>query len=549
MRNLLFFLSFVVFFSSCTTNHEVDLIVHNAKVYTVDSSFHVAEAFAVRNGVFIEIGTSEDILKRYHAKETIDAQGLPVYPGFYDGHAHFMSFAHSLEIADLSKATSFDEVVDILRHHEKLHPHQKWVVGQGWDQNNWAEDRFPTKDSLDAYFPDVPVFLSRIDYHAAVVNSRALEIAGIDSAFFIEGGLILTDSVGQMSGLLMDNAMHLVKRHIPDLSDEDIKRIAVRAQDSLFSVGLTSIVDAGLDELELEKLRNLYAGNILSIRNYAMLYDEPKAIAKLVRSGIYDEGRLTIRAVKIMGDGTLGSRGACLLEPYNDDEENQGFLLQRTEEFDELIQQLASSNFQVCTHAIGDSTVRFFLNTYAKHLKENEKRRWRIEHAQLVTEEDFEKFGQYHVIPSVQPTHATSDMKWAEKRLGPERMPGAYAYKRLKDSYGKIVLGSDFPVEHFNPLYGFHAAVARTDAFGSPAGGFQAENALTREDALRGMTIWAAYSCFQERKRGSIERGKDADFVILQQDIMEIPQEELRDVKTLRTVLAGNTVFSREGKR
>lgn len=544
MRILLFLFFVAAFSSSCTTNHEVDLIVHNAKVYTVDSSFHVAEAFAVRNGVFIEIGTSDDILKRYDAKETIDAQGLPVYPGFYDAHAHFMLFAQGLEIADLSKATSFDEVIGMLRRHDRTHPRQKWIVGQGWDQNNWGTDHFPTKDSLDKHFPDVPVFLSRIDYHAALVNSKALELAKIDSAFFVEGGLILTDSLGQPSGLLMDNAMDLVRKHIPDLDEEGIKRVAVRAQDSLFSVGLTSIVDAGLDELGLERLKNLYASNVLQIRNYAMIHEDPKTVAKLIRAGAYDDGRLAIRSVKIMGDGTLGSRGACLLDPYEDDPENRGFLLQRPEEFEQLIEQLAASTFQVSTHAIGDSTVRFVLNTYAKYLKDYEKRRWRIEHAQLVDEDDFAKFGQYHIVPSVQPTHAISDMKWVEKRLGAERLPRAYAYKRLKDSFGKIVLGSDFPVEHFNPLYGFHAAVSRVDAAGHPIGGFQPENALAREDALRGMTIWAAYSCFQERKRGSIERGKDADFVMLDKDIMEVPQEELRGVRVLRTVLAGQTVYS-----
>lgn len=546
MRSLLFFCSFILFFSSCTTNHEVDLIVYNAKVYTVDSSFHVAEAFAVRNGVFIEIGTSEHILKRYTSKEEIDAQGLPIYPGFYDGHAHFMLFAHSLEIADLSKATSFNEAIDILRQHRKAHPHQTWVVGQGWNQNNWADDYFPTKDSLDTYFPNIPVFLSRTDYHAAVVNSRALEIAGIDTAFFVEGGVILTDSVGELSGLLMDNAVNLVKRHIPELDDEDVKRIAVRAQDSLFSVGLTSIVDAGLDELELERLKNLYTSNILSIRNYAMLHDEPKVITKFLRGGIYDEGRLTVRAVKIMGDGNLYEREACLLAPYDDDIENQGFLLQKPEDFDQLIRQLAASNFQVSTHAVGDSAVRFFLDTYAKHLTEGEKRRWRIEHIHMVGEKDVAKFGKYHIIPSVHPIRAASDTAWLEKRLGAERMSKTHAYNQLKNSYGKIVLGSDFPIQNFNPLYNFHAAVVRIDHAESTDGVLQQDNALSRQDALRGMTLWAAYSCFQEKKRGSIERGKDADFVILEKDIMEAPEEELRDIRTLRTVLAGQTVFYRE---
>lgn len=545
MRILLVVTAIFFTFCSCTTNHEVDLIVYNAKVYTVDSTFKISEAFAVRNGVFIEIGTSDHILTRYEAKEKIDAQGKPVYPGFYDAHAHFMMFADGLEIANLTDATSFDEVIHILREYDTTHPNKKWIIGKGWDQNRWPDRDFPTKDSLDKYFPETPVFLTRIDYHAAVVNSRALQIAAIDSVFEVEGGLISQDSLGGLSGLLLDNAIDLVRKHIPDPDDEDVRRIIAKAQDSLFSVGLTSIVDAGMSELELERIKNFYASGLLTIRNYAMIQDGQKAITKVLRSGTYDDGRLTMRAIKIMGDGALGSRGACLLEPYSDDEDNTGFMLQSPESFDQLIRQLAASNFQVATHAIGDSTVRFFLDTYAKHLPENNDRRWRIEHAQIVSDEDFAKFGQYRIIPSVQPTHATSDMYWAADRLGPDRIGNAYAYRNLLDSYGMLAIGSDFPVEGINPLYGFHAAVARVDAAGMPLGGFQIENAISRDDALRGMTIWAAYACFQEGRRGSIERGKDADFVMLDDDIMLADVEKLRDITVIRTVIAGKTVFSR----
>lgn len=530
----------------CTTNKEVDLIVYNAKVYTVDSIFSQKEAFAIKGGVFVDIGSSEEIRGKYVAKEVIDADGKAIYPGFYDAHAHFLMLADILGRVNLNGAKSYDEVIDRLRRYAETNPDKKWIIGGGWDQNLWKDKSFPTKDSLDKYFPETPIFLSRSDYHTALVNSKALDIAQLDTTLAVPGGLIAVDSLGNLTGILMDNAMELVSRHIPIMDDHQLLSGLRNAQDSLFSVGLTSIVDAGLSMEELEYLKKLYQQDSLKIRNYAMIAGSARDIERYIREGIYESERLTIRSVKLMADGALGSRGAYLLQPYSDDSLTQGLLLQDPKELDNIIRKLARTPFQVSTHAIGDSANRLVLDTYGKYLKDGKKRRWRIEHAQVVSPIDFVKFGQFHIIPSVQPTHATSDMYWAESRLGTERVKGAYAYKTLLEQYGKLALGSDFPVEHFNPLYGFHAAVARVDKTGIPEGGFQMENAITREQALRGMTIWAAFSCFQEKKRGSIVRGKDADFVILDQDIMEIPDSQLRDVQTLRTVIAGETVFLRE---
>lgn len=530
----------------CTTNKEVDLIVYNAKVYTVDSIFSQKEAFAIKGGVFVDIGSSEEIRGKYVAKEVIDADGKAIYPGFYDAHAHFLMLADILGRVNLNGAKSYDEVIDRLRRYAETNPDKKWIIGGGWDQNLWEDKSFPTKDSLDKYFPETPIFLSRSDYHTALVNSKALDIAQLDTTLAVPGGLIAVDSLGNLTGILMDNAMELVSRHIPIMDDHQLLSGLRNAQDSLFSVGLTSIVDAGLSMEELEYLKKLYQQDSLKIRNYAMIAGSARDIERYIREGIYESERLTIRSVKLMADGALGSRGAYLLQPYSDDSLTQGLLLQDPKELDNIIRKLARTPFQVSTHAIGDSANRLVLDTYGKYLKDGKKRRWRIEHAQVVSPIDFVKFGQFHIIPSVQPTHATSDMYWAESRLGTERVKGAYAYKTLLEQYGKLALGSDFPVEHFNPLYGFHAAVARVDKTGIPEGGFQMENAITREQALRGMTIWAAFSCFQEKKRGSIVRGKDADFVILDQDIMEIPDSQLRDVQTLRTVIAGETVFLRE---
>ncbi|MGJ1203742.1 amidohydrolase [Sphingobacterium lactis] len=540
----LLFLFLIGFFASCTTNKQIDLIVYNAKVYTVDSAFSIVEAFAVNNGVIVELGDGQDLLNKYDAKDKIDAQGKFIYPGFYDAHAHFFMLAEAMDEVSLLGSTSFDEVIARIQDYKTKNPDKKWIIGNGWDQNLWETKDFPTRDSLDKYFPETPIYLTRVDYHAALVNGKALEKAGLDSAYLVDGGLISINEEGIPDGILVDNAMQLVKNHIPKQQNSALLKILRRAQDSLLSVGLTSIVDAGLTKDQIESLKIFYNEDSLAIRDYAMVMATPESIKEFLRSGTYESDKLTVRSFKLMADGALGSRGACLLHPYHDSP-TQGFLLQHPEEFDKTIKRLANSNFQVNTHAIGDSANRIILDTYGKYLKDNQERRWRIEHAQIIAPGDFDKFKQFHIIPSVQPTHATSDMYWAEDRIGPYRIKGAYAYKKLLDEYGLLALGSDFPVEHFNPLYGFHAAVARVDSKGYPEGGFQMENAISREQALRGMTIWAAYSCFQEKKRGSIEKGKDADFIILEEDIMAADVAKLRNIKTLRTVIAGESVFIR----
>ena len=542
LKTNLIFLSIIGFFLSCTTNKQIDLIVYNAKVYTVDSAFTTVEAFAVNNGVIVELGDSQDLLNKYDAKEKIDVNGKFIYPGFYDAHAHFFMLAEAMDEVNLVGSKSFDEVLERLKTYAAENPDKKWIVGNGWDQNLWPEQKFPNKDSLDKYFPEIPIYLTRVDYHAALVNSKALSKAQLDSSYFVEGGVISVNEQGIPDGILIDNAMQLVKNHIPKEQNSALLKILRRAQDSLLAVGLTSIVDAGLTKDQIESLKIFYNEDSLAIRDYAMVAATNESIKEYLRAGTFESDRLTVRSFKLMADGALGSRGACLLHPYHD-APTRGFLLQSPDEFDKIIKRLANSNFQVNTHAIGDSANRIILDTYGKYLKDGKKRRWRIEHAQIIAPNDFDKFKEFQIIPSVQPTHATSDMYWAEERIGPERMKGAYAYNKLLKEYGILALGSDFPVEHYNPLYGFHAAVARVDKEGFPKGGFQMENAISREQALRGMTIWAAYSCFQDKKRGSIEKGKDADFVILDDDIMKAPNEKLRNIKTLRTVIAGKTEY------
>lgn len=547
LKTNLIFLFLISLFISCTTNKQIDLIVYNAKVYTVDSLFSTVEAFAVNNGVIVELGDSQDLLNKYDAKEKLDVEGKFIYPGFYDAHAHFFMLAEGMDEVNLVGSKSFDEVLERLKAYASANPDKKWIIGNGWDQNLWEVKDFPTKDSLDKYFPNIPIYLTRVDYHAALANTSALQKASLDSAYFVEGGVISVNEEGLPDGILIDNAMQLVQSHIPKQQNSALLKILRRAQDSLLSVGLTSIVDAGLTKEQIESLKIFYNEDSLAIRDYAMVLANEQSVKDYLRSGTFESDRLTVRSFKLMADGALGSRGACLLHPYHDAPTN-GFLLQSPEEFDKVIRRLANSNFQVNTHAIGDSANRIILDTYGKYLKDGKKRRWRIEHAQIIAPNDFDKFKEFQIIPSVQPTHATSDMYWAEDRIGPDRIKGAYAYKKLLEEYGLLALGSDFPVEHYNPLYGFHAAVARVDKVGYPEGGFQMENAITREQALRGMTIWAAFSCFQEKKRGSIEKGKDADFVIMEDDIMTAPNEKLRDVKTLRTVIAGQTEYLRSNK-
>jgi predicted amidohydrolase YtcJ len=541
MRNLYILFFSALFMASCSGSKEVDLLVFNAKVYTVNETFETAEAFAVKDGKFIEIGSNEAIQKKYKGIETLDAEGKAIYPGFYDAHAHFLGLAETLDEVNLFGATSYEEVVERLKAFASLNPDKQWILGRGWDQNLWPGKQFPTKKLLDQAFPDQAVYLTRVDGHAAVANSKALELSNVTSTKEVLGGLIGGEN-NIPNGFLVDNAMSLIQ--VPSRSEEELTRLLQVAQDSLFSVGLTSIIDAGVSVKSLDFLKTLYEGGKLKLRNYAMVAASLNSVDNYLKRGVYESDRFDIKSFKIVGDGALGSRGACLLHPYHD-ANTQGFLLHSPEELDTIIEKIASSPFQSNAHAIGDSANRIILDLYGKHLTNNANRRWRIEHAQIVAPDDFAKFKEFKIIPSVQPTHATSDMYWAKDRLGEERMKGAYAFKHLLNEYGKVAIGSDFPVEHFNPMYGFHAAVARVDAKGYPEGGFQMQDVLSREETLKGMTLWAAYSCFQDDKRGSIEKGKDADFIVMEEDIMTVPNEKLRNIKPLRTVVAGETVFKK----
>ncbi|MDZ7935804.1 MAG: amidohydrolase [Emticicia sp.] len=519
-----------------------DIIVHNAVVYTVDSQFGKAEAFAIKNGKFLETGTSESILAKYTAKQKVDAKGKSIFPGLYDPHSHFLGLGQMLSQCDLVETKSYNEVIERLQKFEAQHKTDRWLIGRGWDQNDWDVKVFPTKQLLDKAFPNKPVMLTRVDGHAAVVNSKAIELAKISPASKVNGGDVEVMD-GQLTGILVDNAMGLVRRVIPQATEEDKRKMLLAAQKECFKLGLTTVSDAGLNQEDIDLIDKMNKEGSLKIRNYVMVSLGIRNLDYFIKKGIYKTDRLNVRSFKLYADGALGSRGACLLKPYSDEPSKTGFLLLSAAELERSLTQIYNSDFQANTHCIGDSANRLILDIYGKLLKTKNDRRWRIEHAQVVDKQDVPKFGKYSIIPSIQATHGTSDMYWADERLGDVRVKTAYAFQDLLKQNGFLANGSDFPVEYVNPLYGFHSAVARQDAKNFPDGGFQMENALTREQALKAMTIWSAYANFEEKERGSIEVGKMADFVILEEDLMLAPKEKLRNVKVLNTFVGGQKVF------
>lgn len=559
MRQLVYLIALSgLLLTNCQTRQTADLLVTNAIVYTADSSFSTATAFAVKEGMFVGVGSTEDLTKQFDADSTADLGGQPVYPGFFDPHAHFLGLGQVLDQADLVGATSYAELVERVRAFGQKHPEAIWLTGRGWDQNDWPKTDspvrgFPTKEQLDKAFPNIPVALTRVDGHALLVNSKALRLAQITSGSKLAGGEVVLDAQGQPTGVLVDNAMQMIRRVIPQPDDNDKERMLLAAQKVCFSYGLTSVSDAGLNQKEIELIERLHKEGKLKIRDYAMISLGLPNLDYYLKRGPYQTDRLTVRSFKLYADGALGSRGACLRKPYADRPETTGFLLLSPAELERVLTQLANSKFQANTHCIGDSANHLILDLYGKFLKEKNDRRWRIEHAQVVSPEDIWKFGRYSVIPSVQPTHATSDMYWAGDRLGPVRVKGAYAFKDLMkqnpgatgaaSTEGLIAFGSDFPVEAVNPLFGFHSATARQDAKNYPAGGYQMENAVDRKSALLAMTRWAAYANFEDHLRGCIANGKQADFVVLSQDIMKAPNNALRQTKVMQTWVGGERVY------
>ncbi|MDB5135311.1 MAG: amidohydrolase [Mucilaginibacter sp.] len=521
-----------------------DLLVKNAVVYTVDNNFSTAEAFVVKGGKIIAVGKADSLENIYKTRDVIDAEGKAVYPGFIDAHSHFYEYGLSLQEINLDDSKSWEQIVDSVNTYARRNT-EGWIIGRGWDQNNWKLRQFPNKSKLDSLFPVRPVILTRIDGHAAIANQAALNIAGVKPGQTISGGEIETIK-GKLTGILVDNAVGIVTRKIPEPTDQITQSAFLYAQRNCFADGLTTVSDCGLNYTMVNTIAQLQHKGDLKIRMYVMLSDRQENYDYLFKRGVFKTPGLDVRSFKVYADGALGSRGACLLQPYNDQKNWRGFLLSSQAHFEEVAKKIADKGFQMCTHAIGDSANRVILKIYASVLKGKNDRRWRIEHAQVLSPDDIHYFGDYSIIPSVQPTHATSDMHWAVTRLGEKRLKTAYAYKQLLDQNGWLPLGTDFPVENINPIYTYYAAVERKDLKGNPDGGFQPKNALSRKQALQGMTIWAAKANFEEKEKGSIEPGKYADFVILDKDIMKIRGAELPGVKVLKTYVNGEKVYEKK---
>ncbi|NUQ21284.1 MAG: amidohydrolase [Gemmatimonadaceae bacterium] len=538
--------------SAGTSIRPADLVVVNATVYTVDDSRPTAEAIAVRDGRIMFVGSRRGVdAITGPATKVVDAHGGTVIPGMTDAHAHFMGLGQALRTVDLTGTTSYQQVIDRVVARAKTVPAGTWIIGRGWDQNDWGDTRFPTHDALSRAVPNNPVLLERVDGHAQLANAKAMQLAGITAQTRDpEGGRLERDASGAPTGVFVDNANGLVERAVPAPSKEELRARALAAIDEMHRWGLTGIHDAGEPRANIELFEQLAKEGKLELRTYAMVADDSAALdyyfARGPQSALYD-GRLWIRAVKLYADGALGSRGAALLEPYADDPHNTGLLVSPPAHIEAVAERALRAGFQVCVHAIGDRGNRVVLDAFEQALKAAPvaDHRFRIEHAQIVNYADIPRFAQLDVIPSMQAVHQTSDMYWAGSRLGPGRELGAYAWRSLLNTGVVIPNGSDFPVEGVNPLRSFHAAISRQDEHGWPPGGWHPEQVMTREEALKSMTIWPAYASFMEKDAGSLTPGKYADFVILDRDIMTIAPNDVLGTGVVATYLAGKAVYER----
>lgn len=532
-----------VFLTACAyRNEDADLVVHNAVIHSLDASDATFQAMAVKDGRIVELGPEHQILNKYSAKETYDAAGQHVYPGFIDGHCHFFGYGLNKQKLDLKGATSWDEVLERTVAFAKAHPDAEWILGRGWDQNLWTLKEFPDNTKLNELLPNRLVFLQRIDGHAAVVNEKALGHVGLNASSAIAGGILELRN-GKPTGLLIDNVADVFQK-IFDGAEIATKRSALlAAQTDCFEKGLTMVCDAGLDTGTIELIRTMQDEGALKMRVYAMVADEPGNLEYFARTGPIRTERMWVRAVKVYGDGALGSRGALLKEPYADvDSAYHGLLRKDRAHMLEVARWCDQHDFQMVTHCIGDSADRFMLDVYGEVLKGTNDKRWRIEHAQCMDPADFHLFADNSVIPSVQPTHLLSDAPWAIDRIGPERFKSAYAWNTLRKQMGIIALGTDFPVEGIDPLATYYAAVVRRYPDGSEITGSPAEEALSRKDALLGMTLWNALASFTENELGSLEVDKRGDLTVVNVDLEKASPEALRKAKVTATFVNGERV-------
>ena len=529
-----------------------DLLVTNARIYTVDSVRPTAAAMAVRAGRVVWVGDAAGAARyRGAGTRTVDLAGRTVIPGMIDAHAHLFGLGQSLASVDLVGTTSYDEVIRRVAERARTVPRGRWITGRGWDQNDWPDQRFPTHEALSRAVPDHPVLLERVDGHAALVNAAAMRAAGLTAATADPaGGKIERDARRLPTGVLVDNAQALVERRIPEPTVAERRAIALAAVKEANRWGLTGVHEAGVGRDVIEAYEGLAREGRFTLRNYVMVSGSDDAslrhyLARGPQSGIAG-GRLWVRAVKLYADGALGSRGAALLKPYSDDPRNSGLLVTPEARLREVARRAYMAGFQVNTHAIGDRGNRIALGVIESAVGPNgggRDHRWRVEHAQVLDGADVARFARLRAIPSMQASHQTSDMPWAEQRVGPERVTRAYAWRSLLNTGVIVPNGSDFPVEQVNPLLSFHAAFTRQGPDNAPPGGWHPEQRMTREEALKSMTIWAAHAGFQEKELGSLAPGKYADFVVLDQDIMQVAPEAVLKTNVVSTWLGGTAVY------
>ena len=533
------FLFLTLFLFSCS--EQADLIVYNAEIYTVDANNNKATSFAVKDGKFIYVG-DDSVTSKFSSSNIINAEGLPVYPGFIDSHAHFYNLGFLSDQVNLKETKSLDEVLDRVIKFDNSNE-KKFLIGRGWDQNDWDDKSFPSNRLLNEKFPDKAIVLRRIDGHAYLVNDFALNLAGINNLSTVEGGEFIKSN-GKLTGVLIDNAMRLIDDIIPDPTNEESIKALISAQEIAFQNGLTTISEAGISREQIELIDSLQKTGILKIKIYAMIANNPDDVDYYIERGPYKTDKLNVRSVKVYADGALGSRGASMIDEYSDRRGYNGIIRTPIDSIKNLAFKLAGTKFQMNTHAIGDNANRIVLDAYGDALFNYRDPRWRVEHAQVINENDIDLFNP-KIIPSVQPTHATSDMYWLYDRIGKKRANLAYAYQELLERSGVIAFGTDFPVEDISPIMTFYSAVIRKDLVGYPNEGFQMENSISRGDALYAMTIHGAYANFEEDEKGSIEVGKSADFIILDNDLIRSAEVKIPSTNIVATFIDGELVFNR----
>jgi predicted amidohydrolase YtcJ len=533
---------------------EAGMLLINGTIYTFDSNNTVAQAIAIRDNKIVALGTSEDLIRTYKSKNVIDLQDKSVFPGFIDGHAHILGEGGRLQTLDIVGTTSPDQIAGMVQERIKKFKPGQWIIGRGWDQNNWEAKEFPTHDILDKVAPENPVLLRRVDGHSVWLNSKAMQLANIArETKDPEGGKIIRDRNGVPSGILVDNGINLIDKVLPPLTTDEIEQRLKLAMEECARLGLTEVHDMGVDLETIGIYKKLIDRGECPIRIYAAIDGPGETWNYYLKNGKevgYGDGMLTIRAIKLYIDGALGSRGAALIESYSDDPGNRGLTVTSEDSLISVCKQAKEHGFQVCTHAIGDRGNYIMLNVYEKVLRssgtEISSSRWRIEHVQVLQPSDVPRFNSIGILPSMQPTHATSDMDWAEIRLGSERIKGAYAWRSIFQTGSHIIGGSDFPVEFVNPLFGIYSAITRQDKTGNPPNGWCPEQRMTREEAVKCFTQWAAYGAFQENEKGTIEIGKWADLTVLSKDIMKVPPKEIIDTNVEMTIVNGKIVYQKD---